>query len=577
MKRTHHNNQLTLKEVGQKVTLIGWVSKRRNFGSLVFIDLRDREGITQLVFDENKAELIKNVRNEYILQVQGIVVERKSKNPNLKTGDIEINVECVEIINEANTTPLIIADETDALEETRMKYRYLDLRRPVMLNKIRTRHQITQVMRRYLDEIGCIEIETPILTKSTPEGARDFLVPSRVHPGEFYALPQSPQLFKQLLMISGFERYYQVARCFRDEDLRSDRQLDFTQVDIEFSFLNDVEIQTHIEEMMRRVMKEVLDYDLVTPFLRLTYKEAMNRYGSDKPDNRFGLELQDITSIFTSCEFEAFKTAESVKAIVVENQASMTRKEVDGLIALAKKHGAKALTVLKMKEVLEGSVLKFFSTEEISNLVATLNLKENDLVLIVADKWEKACDVLGALRVELGKVLKLYDEKSFSYLWVVDFPLLEYSEEDGRYYAKHHPFTSPKKDEIHLLDTNPKVVNANAYDLVLNGYELGGGSLRIYNQSLQKKMFEILGFSESEIQERFGFFVDAFQYGAPPHGGIALGLDRVAMLLTHSDSIRDVIAFPKNASSKDPMCEAPSPVEQSQLDELSIAIDIKKS
>lgn len=577
MKRTHHNNQLTLKEVGQKVTLIGWVSKRRNFGSLVFIDLRDREGITQLVFDENKAELIKNVRNEYILQVQGIVVERKSKNPNLKTGDIEINVEYVEIINEANTTPLIIADETDALEETRMKYRYLDLRRPVMLNKIRTRHQITQVMRRYLDEIGCIEIETPILTKSTPEGARDFLVPSRVHPGEFYALPQSPQLFKQLLMISGFERYYQVARCFRDEDLRSDRQLDFTQVDIEFSFLNDVEIQTHIEEMMRRVMKEVLDYDLVTPFLRLTYKEAMNRYGSDKPDNRFGLELQDITSIFTSCEFEAFKTAESVKAIVVENQASMTRKEVDGLIALAKKHGAKALTVLKMKEVLEGSVLKFFSTEEISNLVSTLNLKENDLVLIVADRWEKACDVLGALRVELGKVLKLYDEKSFSYLWVVDFPLLEYSEEDGRYYAKHHPFTSPKKDEIHLLDTNPKVVNANAYDLVLNGYELGGGSLRIYNQSLQKKMFEILGFSESEIQERFGFFVDAFQYGTPPHGGIALGLDRVAMLLTHSDSIRDVIAFPKNASSKDPMCEAPSPVEQSQLDELSIAIDIKKS
>lgn len=577
MKRTHHNNQLTLKEVGQKVTLIGWVSKRRNFGSLVFIDLRDREGITQLVFDENKAELIKNVRNEYILQVQGIVVERKSKNPNLKTGDIEINVECVEIINEANTTPLIIADETDALEETRMKYRYLDLRRPVMLNKIRTRHQITQVMRRYLDEIGCIEIETPILTKSTPEGARDFLVPSRVHPGEFYALPQSPQLFKQLLMISGFERYYQVARCFRDEDLRSDRQLDFTQVDIEFSFLNDVEIQTHIEEMMRRVMKEVLDYDLVTPFLRLTYKEAMNRYGSDKPDNRFGLELQDITSIFTSCEFEAFKIAESVKAIVVENQASMTRKEVDGLTALAKKHGAKALTVLKMKEVLEGSVLKFFSTEEISNLVSTLNLKENDLVLIVADKWEKACDVLGALRVELGKVLKLYDEKSFSYLWVVDFPLLEYSEEDGRYYAKHHPFTSPKKDEIHLLDTNPKVVNANAYDLVLNGYELGGGSLRIYNQSLQKKMFEILGFSESEIQERFGFFVDAFQYGTPPHGGIALGLDRVAMLLTHSDSIRDVIAFPKNASSKDPMCEAPSPVEQSQLDELNIAIDIKKS
>lgn len=576
MERTHHNNQLTINEVGQSVTLIGWVSKRRNFGSLVFIDLRDREGITQLVFDETKAELIKNVRNEYILQVSGKVVERKSKNPNIKTGDIEINVESVEIINEANTTPLIIADETDALEETRMKYRYLDLRRPVMLNKIRTRHQITQVMRRYLDEIGCIEIETPILTKSTPEGARDFLVPSRVHPGEFYALPQSPQLFKQLLMISGFERYYQVARCFRDEDLRSDRQLDFTQVDIEFSFLNDVEIQTHIEEMMRRVMKEVLNYDLVTPFLRLTYKEAMNRYGSDKPDNRFGLELQDVTTIFENCEFEAFRTAETIKAIVVENQASMTRKAIDALTALAKKHGAKALTVLKMKEVLEGSVLKFFNADEINNVVSTLNLKENDLVLMVADKWEKACDVLGALRSHLGKVLKLYDEKTFSYLWVVDFPLLEYSEEDGRYYAKHHPFTSPKKEEIPLLDTNPKEVNANAYDLVLNGYELGGGSLRIYNQNLQKKMFEILGFSESEVQERFGFFVDAFQYGTPPHGGIALGLDRVAMLLTYSDSIRDVIAFPKNASSKDPMCEAPSSVEKSQLDELSIAIDIKK-
>ncbi len=577
MERTHHNNQLTINEVGQTVTLIGWVSKRRNFGSLVFIDLRDREGITQLVFDETKAELIKNVRNEYILQVSGKVVERKSKNPNIKTGEIEINVESVEVINEANTTPLIIADETDALEETRMKYRYLDLRRPVMLNKIRTRHQITQVMRRYLDEIGCIEIETPILTKSTPEGARDFLVPSRVHPGEFYALPQSPQLFKQLLMISGFERYYQVARCFRDEDLRSDRQLDFTQVDIEFSFLNDVEIQTHIEEMMRRVMKEVLNYDLVTPFLRLTYKEAMNRYGSDKPDNRFGLELQDVTTIFENCEFEAFRSAETVKAIVVENQASMTRKEIDALTALAKKHGAKALTVLKMKETLEGSVLKFFNEEEIKHVISSLNLQENDLILMVADKWEKACDVLGALRSHLGKTLKLYDEKAFSYLWVVDFPLLEYSEEDGRYYAKHHPFTSPKKEEIELLDTNPKAVNANAYDLVLNGYELGGGSLRIYNQNLQKKMFEILGFSESEIQERFGFFVDAFQYGTPPHGGIALGLDRVAMLLTHSDSIRDVIAFPKNASSKDPMCEAPSPVEPSQLDELNIAIDIKKN
>lgn len=576
MHKTHHNNELTIAHVGLDVSLIGWVSKRRNFGALVFIDLRDREGITQLVFDESIADSIKNVRNEYILNVSGKVVERKSKNPNIATGEIEVLVNKVEIINEANTTPLIIADETDALEETRLKYRYLDLRRPVMLNKLRTRHQITKIMRQYLDEIGCVEIETPILTKSTPEGARDFLVPSRVHPGEFYALPQSPQLFKQLLMISGFERYYQVARCFRDEDLRSDRQLDFTQLDMEFSFLNDVEIQTHIEEMMRRIMKEVLDIDLVTPFLRLSYKDAMNRYGSDKPDNRFKLELQELTHLFENCEFEAFKTAESVKAIVVENQAHLTRKEVDNLTALAKKHGAKALTVLKMKEVLEGSVLKFFSEQEISNLQTTLNLKENDLVLIVADKWEKTCDVLGALRSYFGKALNLYDEKTFSFLWVVDFPLLEYSEEDNRYYAKHHPFTSPKKQHIPLLDTNPKAVNADAYDLVLNGYELGGGSLRIYNQQLQKKMFEVLGFDDATIQERFGFFVDAFQYGTPPHGGIALGLDRVAMLLTYSDSIRDVIAFPKNASSKDPMCDAPSPVEDKQLEELHILLNTKE-
>lgn len=579
--KTHNNNELTIKNENEVVTLVGWVSKRRNLGSIVFIDLRDREGITQLVFDEAMAEKIKSVRNEYVLQVTGVVRKRKTSNPQLVTGEIEVFVQDVTIINEANTTPLIIADDTDALEETRLKYRYLDLRRPVMYQKLKARHTITKVMREYLEEIGCIEVETPILTKSTPEGARDYLVPSRVHPGEFYALPQSPQLFKQLLMISGFERYYQIARCFRDEDLRADRQLDFTQVDIEFSFLSEDEIQAHMEELMYRVVKAVKGVEISRPFLKLSYKEAMNTYGSDKPDNRYGLHLQEITNLFKTSEFSVFNTVAnqvdgSIKAIVIENLASMTRKEIDAYTELAKKHGGKALTVLKMKETLEGSIVKFLSETEIENLKTTLNLKQNDLVFIVADKWEKTCTVLGALREQLGKALELYDKETLSFLWVVDFPLLEYSEEDERYYAKHHPFTSPKLDQIELLDTNPKAVNANAYDLVLNGYELGGGSLRIYNQALQKKMFEILGFSEDEIKDRFGFFVDAFQYGTPPHGGIAFGLDRVAMLLTNSESLRDVIAFPKNASAKDPMANAPSKVDDKQLEELQIMINLKK-
>lgn len=572
MYKTHHNNELTIKNVNEEVELIGWVSKRRNFGALVFIDLRDREGITQLVFDESISEQIKNVRNEYILNVRGIVSERKTYNPKLLTGEIEVLVKAVTIVNEANTTPLIIADETDALEETRLKYRYLDLRRPVMLNKLRVRSKITNIIRSYLDEIGCIEVETPILTKSTPEGARDYLVPSRVHPGEFYALPQSPQLFKQLLMVSGFEKYYQIARCFRDEDLRADRQPDFTQVDIEFSFLSEEEIQTHIEKMLQRVMKSIHNIDISLPFLRLTYEEAMNRYGSDKPDIRFNLELQEITHLFKNSEFEAFASAESVKAIVVNGQANITRKQIDNLTLLAKKHGAKALTVLKMKDTLEGSIIKFLDDNTVNELIATLKVQMDDLVLIVADKWEKTCDVLGALRSYFGKELALYDKETFSFLWVVDFPLLEYSEDDGRYYAKHHPFTSPKKEHIALLEKDPRSVKANAYDLVLNGFELGGGSLRIYDQKLQSKMFEILGFTQDEIQDRFGFFVDALQYGTPPHGGIALGLDRVAMLLTHSESLRDVIAFPKNASAKDPMCDAPSLVDQKQLTDLNIEI-----
>lgn len=577
MNRTHTNGELRISDAGKAVTLIGWVAKRRNFGSLAFIDLRDRTGITQLVFDESISEKITAVRNEYILEVSGTVVERKDKNPQLDTGDIEVKVETVDIINSAKTTPLIIADETDALEDTRLTYRYLDLRRPMMQKKLMMRHQIAKSMRNYLDCQDFIEIETPMLGKSTPEGARDYLVPSRVHPGSFYALPQSPQLFKQLLMISGFERYYQFARCFRDEDLRADRQTDFTQVDIETSFLNDVEIQTMMEAMMKKVMKEVKGLDIETPFLRLTFEEAMNRYGSDKPDNRFGMELQDITSIFADSAFQVFRDCLQkqgiIKAIVVPGQAVMTRKEIDKITELAKKNGARGLVTLKYKESrLEGSALKFFSDAEQQALIEKLRLNDQDLVLIVSDAWERTCTVLGALRMHFRDVLQLVEKDTFSFLWVVDFPMFEYSEEDGRFYARHHPFTRPKANDVPYLDSDPSKVRADAYDIILNGYELGGGSLRIYDQQMQEKIFTILGFSEADIKERFGFFVDAFQYGTPPHGGIAFGFDRVAMILSESDSIRDVIAFPKNANAKCMMSDAPTPVDEAQLDELHISI-----
>jgi len=575
--RTHNNGELRINDVNKEVTLIGWVAKRRNFGALVFIDLRDRFGITQLVFDETIAKSISDVRNEYILEVSGIVTERKDKNPKLATGEIEVKVKEVKVINSAETTPLIIADETDALEDTRMKYRYLDLRRPIMQDRMFTRHKITRCIRNFLDEHEFVEVETPILTKSTPEGARDYLVPSRVHPGEFYALPQSPQLFKQLLMISGFEKYYQIARCFRDEDLRADRQLDFTQVDIEMSFMSELEIQTLMEEMLSKLMKDVKGIDIPVPFKRMTWHDAMNTYGSDKPDNRFGMELQEITHVFKNSEFKVFKgtleTNGSIKAIVVPNKAGMSRKEIDKITDLAKKYGAKGLVALKyVNDTLEGGVVKFFSEEEITSLCSTLNLKNDDLVLIASDKWNVVCNVLGALRCHFAEVMNLTSKSDFSFLWVTEFPLLEYSEEDGRYYSLHHPFTMPMEEDLHLLDTDPGKVRSAAYDVVLNGYELGGGSLRIYDSKLQEKMFELLGMGEEEIRAKFGFFVDAFKYGTPPHGGLAFGLDRIAMILTESDSIRDVIAFPKNAAARCPMSEAPSKVELSQLDELHIKI-----
>ena len=577
MNRTHHNNELRLSDVGKTVTLIGWVAKRRNFGALVFIDLRDREGITQLVCGEALSEDCSSIRNEYIVEATGVVVERKDKNPKLATGDIEVKVESIKIINSAATTPLIIADETDALEDTRLKYRYLDLRRPVMQKKLRMRHAITHSMREYLDAQGFIEIETPMLGRSTPEGARDYLVPSRVHPGSFYALPQSPQLYKQLLMVSGFERYYQFARCFRDEDLRADRQTDFTQVDLETSFLSDVEIQTMMEEMLVKLMKEVKGLDVVAPFPRLTWEEAMNRYGSDKPDNRFAMELQDLNHVYANSTFKVFAdclaTNGSIKAIVAPGLAGMTRKEIDALTDFAKKHGAKGLVNLKYKDgALTGPIVKFLSEEEVAATVEALQLKENDLVLIVSDKWRNTCEVLGALRNHLGERLGYKNKSEFSFLWVTDFPMFEYSEDANRWYAMHHPFTRPKDEDMQYIDTDPGKVHAIAYDIVLNGYELGGGSLRIYDGAMQDKMFEVLGFTPEKIQENFGWFVDALKYGTPPHGGLAFGLDRIAMILSESDSIRDVIAFPKNANAKCPMSDAPTPVDAAQLEELSISI-----
>lgn len=577
MNRTHHNGDLCLENVNEHVELVGWVAKKRNFGQLVFIDLRDRSGICQLVFDESMSEALKDVRNEYVLSVSGTVLQRKDANPDLKTGEIEVKVEKFEIINKAKTTPLIIADETDALEDTRLQYRYLDLRRPVMQNKLIMRHKITRSMREYLDNNDFIEIETPMLGKSTPEGARDYLVPSRVHPGSFYALPQSPQLYKQLLMIAGFERYYQFARCFRDEDLRADRQTDFTQVDIETSFLSEVEIQTMMEEMMVKLMKEVKGIDIQAPFLCLSYEEAMNRYGSDKPDNRFGYELQDITEIFKNSEFKVFKDCIDnggvIKTIVIDNFSSITRKEIDKYTELAKKNGAKGLVVLKAQDnELTGSARKFLSEDEVKALYDTLSLKDKDVLFIVSDQWTKTCNVLGALRNEIGYKLGLKKKDEFSFLWVTDFPMFEWSEEQQRYVACHHPFTQPKEEDIPLLDTDIAKVKANAYDIILNGYELGGGSLRIYDNDLQEKIFEILGMSEEEIRNKFGFFIDAFQYGTPPHGGLAFGLDRIAMILSESDSIRDVIAFPKNANAKCPMSKAPTPVDPAQLEELHIEI-----
>lgn len=581
--RTHNNGELRITDINKKVSLAGWVAKKRNLGGLIFIDLRDRYGITQVVVkpDNKNYALCEDLRNEYVILVEGKVIERESKNLNIPTGEIEVEVKNLKILSEANQTPLIIADETDALEDVRMKYRYLDLRRPVMQRNFILRHKVTMSVREYFNSLDFIEVETPVFGKSTPEGARDYLVPSRVHPGKFYALPQSPQMYKQLLMVAGFEKYFQIVKCFRDEDLRADRQMEFTQIDVEMSFVDEEDVYLTIEGLMKRVMKDTLDLDIITPFPRITYHEAMNRFGSDKPDTRFELELQDITEIAKKMDFVVFKTVIEnkgiCKAINLKNQANnFSRKDINNLEEEVKKYKAKGLAWVKFdNNEFNGSIARFINNDIKEELIKKLNIEENDLILIVADQAEVANVSLGHLRVHLAKKLNLIDPKKYNFLWVIDWPLFEYDDENNRYVAAHHPFTSPKEGQEDLMLTNPANTFAKAYDIVLNGLELGGGSIRIHNQETQAKMFKAIGFTDEEAKEQFGFFIEALKYGTPPHGGIALGLDRLVMILTNSASLRDVIAFPKSANAICPMSEAPGFVSQKQLDELKINI-IKK-
>ncbi|QFT89999.1 Aspartate--tRNA ligase [Bacillus sp. THAF10] len=586
--RTYFCGEVPQSSIGETIELKGWVQKRRDLGGLIFLDLRDRTGLVQIVFNPDVSsealQTAESVRNEYVLYIKGTVVARDEAtvNPNLKTGAVEVQAEAIEVLNAAKTPPFVLDNKTEVNEDIRLKYRYLDLRRPMMFDTLKMRHEVTRSIREFLNNQQFMEVETPILTKSTPEGARDYLVPSRVHPGEFYALPQSPQIFKQLLMVSGVERYYQIARCFRDEDLRADRQPEFTQVDIETSFLSQEEIIGMMEEMMRMVMKETKGVEVPEAFPRITYQDAMNRYGSDKPDTRFDMELVDLSEQVTNCGFKVFSAAVAnggqVKAINVKGAAAnYSRKDIDALTEYVAVYGAKGLAWLKMEEEgLKGPIAKFFNEEEQQGFIQALEAEASDLILFVADKKSVVADALGALRLKLGKELGLIDESKFNFLWVTDWPLLEYDEDAGRYFAAHHPFTMPVREDLPLLTSNPGEVRAQAYDLVLNGYELGGGSLRIYERDIQEKMFEVLGFSKEEAQEQFGFLLEAFEYGTPPHGGIALGLDRLVMLLAGRTNLRDTIAFPKTASASCILTEAPSPVAGGQLDELHLSLSVKK-
>ncbi|HII1044329.1 TPA: aspartate--tRNA ligase [Staphylococcus aureus] len=584
-KRTTYCGLVTEAFLGQEITLKGWVNNRRDLGGLIFVDLRDREGIVQVVFNpafsEEALKIAETVRSEYVVEVQGTVTKRdpETVNPKIKTGQVEVQVTNIKVINKSETPPFSINEENVNVDENiRLKYRYLDLRRQELAQTFKMRHQITRSIRQYLDDEGFFDIETPVLTKSTPEGARDYLVPSRVHDGEFYALPQSPQLFKQLLMISGFDKYYQIVKCFRDEDLRADRQPEFTQVDIEMSFVDQEDVMQMGEEMLKKVVKEVKGVEINGAFPRMTYKEAMRRYGSDKPDTRFEMELIDVSQLGRDMDFKVFKdTVENdgeIKAIVAKGAAEQyTRKDMDALTEFVNIYGAKGLAWVKVVEDgLTGPIGRFFETENVETLLTLTGAEAGDLVMFVADKPNVVAQSLGALRVKLAKELGLIDETKLNFLWVTDWPLIEYDEDAKRYVAAHHPFTSPKEADIAKLGTAPEEAEANAYDIVLNGYELGGGSIRIHDGELQEKMFEVLGFTKEQAQEQFGFLLDAFKYGAPPHGGIALGLDRLVMLLTNRTNLRDTIAFPKTASATCLLTNAPGEVSDKQLEELSLRI-----
>ena len=584
-KRTTYCGLVTESLLEQEVILKGWVHNRRDLGGLIFVDLRDREGYVQIVFNPDFSEealrIAETIRSEYVVEVKGIVKKRdpETVNPKIATGQVEVQVSDIEIINKAETPPFALNEDNQNVDENiRLKYRYLDLRRQELAQTFKMRHQTTRSIRQYLDGEGFYDIETPVLTKSTPEGARDYLVPSRVHEGEFYALPQSPQIFKQLLMISGFDKYYQIVKCFRDEDLRADRQPEFTQVDIEMSFVDQEDVMAMGEDMLKKVVKDVKDIELTEQFPRMTYNEAMTRFGSDKPDTRFGMELIDVSQLGHDMDFKVFKDAVNnngqVKAIVAEGAADQyTRKDIDGLTEFVNIYGAKGLAWVKVVEDgVNGPIGRFFEDSHIATLQSLTGAKAGDLVLFVADKPNVVAQSLGALRLKLAKELSLIDESKLNFLWVTDWPLLEYDEDAKRYVAAHHPFTSPKEEDIAKLSDSPEQVQANAYDIVLNGYELGGGSIRIHDGELQAKMFEVLGFTEEQAREQFGFLLDAFKYGAPPHGGIALGLDRLVMLLTNRTNLRDTIAFPKTASATCLLTDAPSEVSDNQLEELSLRI-----
>lgn len=575
--RSHNCGQLRKEDVGKDVSLIGWVSKRRNLGSLVFIDLRDREGITQVTFNQELANEIKDVRNEYILKVEGVVAAKEVANTKLPTGDIEVVAKAVTIINSAKTTPMIIADETDALEDTRLKYRYLDLRRPYLQNMLKLRAKVCATARNYLNNLDFLEIETPILSKSTPEGARDYLVPSRISHGEFYALPQSPQIYKQLCMIAGLERYYQIARCFRDEDLRADRQPEFDQIDIEMSFVEEEDIYAVVEGLMKEIFKDTIGVDLKTPFKQIPWKQAMESYGSDKPDLRFDLPLKDVSDVFKDTEFNVFKsvleTNGRIVSLKVDGKANeFSRKKIDEFTNHVKVYGAKALAYIKIGETISGSIAKVLSETEVEALRTTLDLHTDDIVFFVADKYNVAFTSMGALRNRIGHECQLIDENSYEFAWITNFPMFEYDENENRYVAAHHPFTSPNLEDVDKLFSDPANCYSRAYDLVLNGYELLSGSIRIHDQEIQEKVFEAIGMTSEQAHAKFGFFLDAFQYGTPPHGGVGIGLERLVMLLAHTDNIRDVVAFPKTASATCLMSDAPNTVDNAQLVDLGIEI-----